>query len=187
MRRASILVCFALAAACGDAPEQDRTPLPEAGTTGSDGKVRDLPRRGYIPEGAPLKPPPAPKPRKGAVAIDFDTLSAFDYDPEADIVPDDVLKYDGKLVELRGVMYYAVEDPAQVKDFYLMPNHYICCFGTPRLNEAVEVIQRKGQTTEYVANYYLIRGKLEIGQVRDEDGNVLCLYRIADAEVEVLE
>jgi len=150
-------------------------------------KPREMARRGYLPEDAPRDAPPAPKPRKGAQAIDFDTLSAFDYDPEADVIPDEVRALDGKLVELRGVMYYAIEDPDKVEDFFLMPNHMICCFGTPRLNEAVEVVQKKGRSTQYVLNYYLVRGKLAVGPVRDEQGNTLCLYRITNAEVESLE
>ncbi len=167
---------FLLLAACG---ETDETP--------SEAPDREMAGPGFLPEGAPLEAPAAPKPRKGAKAIDFDTLSAFDYDPEADIIPDEVLELDGKLVELRGVMYYAVEDANKVTDFFLMPNHMICCFGTPRLNEAVEVTQPKGKSTQYVLNYYLIRGKLSVGAVRDDQGIVLCLYRLTNAEVEVLE
>ena len=175
MRRATVLL-FLFAACSGDnesVPESD--------------PMREVAGPGYIPEGAPTEAPAAPKPRKGATAIDFDTLSAFDYDPEVDIIPDEVLKLDGKLVELRGVMYYAVDDVDKVTDFYLMPNHMVCCYGTPRLNEAVQVTQPKGKSTQYVLNYYLIRGKLSVGAVRDEEGEVLCLYRLTDAEVEVLE
>lgn len=164
-----------LAAACGKLEDGARPP------------PREVAGPGYLPEDAPLEPPPAPAPKRGAKAIDFDTLGAFDYDPEADVIPDDVLALDGKLVELRGVMYYAVEDPEKVGDFYLMPNHMICCYGTPRLNDAVEVIQKKGRTTQYVLNYFLVRGKLEVGAVRGEDGAPICLYRISDAEVEVLD
>ena len=176
MRRRTVLLLL-VAAGCGG--ENDKTP--------SEAPEREMAGPGFLPENAPLKAPAAPKPRKGAKAIDFDTLSAFDYDPEADIIPDEVLELDGKLVELRGVMYYAVEDADNVTDFFLMPNHMICCFGTPRLNEAVEVTQPKGKSTQYVLNYYLIRGKLEVGAVHNDQGAVICLYRIRKAEVEVLE
>ena len=142
---------------------------------------------GYIPTGAPLRPPPAPPPRKGARSIDFDLLSYFDYDPEVDAIPDEVLELDGKVVELRGVMYYSVEDPDRVTDFYSMPNHMVCCFGIPRTNEIVEVFLKPKTYTQYVLNYYLIRGKLSVGAVRDDEDRVLCLYRITDAEVEVME
>ena len=175
MRSAAAL--FLLLAACGSGEEPAREQDP----------MRELAGPGRIPEAAPRKPPAAPKPRKGAKAIDFDTLSAFDYDPEADIIPDDVLALDGKLVELRGVMYYGVDDPDKVADFFLMPNHMICCYGTPRLNEAVKVTQPKGKLTQYVLNYYVIRGKLSVGAVRDDQGIVVWLYRLTNAEVEVLE
>lgn len=147
----------------------------------------DMAGPGYLPEGAPLQAPAAPPPRKGAEAVDFDMLAGFDYDPEADVIPDEITALDGRLVELRGVMYYAVADPGNVTEFYLMPNHMICCFGTPRLNEAVEVVLRPRTRTRYLLNYYLVRGTLEVGAVRDEEDRVLCLYRITDAEVEVME
>jgi len=148
---------------------------------------RDLPGPGYIPEGAPLKAPPTGPPRKGYRAIDFDTLSAFDYDPEANVVPEDVEALSGTLVELSGVMYYGVEDPDRVEDFYLMPSHLVCCFGTPRANDTVSVKLKSGAHTQYVLNYYRIRGRIKVELLRDEAGNALALYRITDAEAEVLE
>ncbi len=147
---------------------------------------REIAGPGYLPAGAPLAAPRAPPPREGATAIDFATLSAFDYDPESDLIPDDVRALDGRRVELSGVMYYAVADPDRVTDFYLMPNHMICCFGTPRVNEAVEVKAREGFVTRYVLDYFLVRGILDVGAVRDEKGRVLYLYRIRDAVAEVL-
>ncbi|MEE8106465.1 MAG: hypothetical protein V3T86_13090 [Planctomycetota bacterium] len=148
---------------------------------------RDLPGPDYIPEGAPLKPPPAAPPRAGYKTIDFDTLSAFDYDAEANVVPEDVEALSGTLVELLGVMYYGVEDPDRVEDFYLMPSHLVCCFGTPRANDTVSVKLKKGSHTQYVLNYYLIRGRITVELLRDNAGNALALYRITDAEAEVLE
>lgn len=142
---------------------------------------------GFIPPGAPLKPPPAPLPRGGARSISFDLLTAFDYDPEVDVIPDEIEALHGTKVELLGVMYYAVDDVSHVDHFYLMPNHYICCFGTPRANDVVEVDLRRGTSTQYLLTYFLIRGRLEVGAVRNEEGEVLCLYRIPDAQVEVME
>ncbi|MHC4930718.1 MAG: DUF3299 domain-containing protein [Planctomycetota bacterium] len=150
-------------------------------------RIDEMAGPGYLPQSAPLRAPPLPPPRNGATAIDFDLLAGFDYDPEADVIPDEILALDGAKVELAGVMYYAVADPDRVTDFFLMPNHMICCFGTPRLNEAVEVIQRKGISTQYLLNYFLVRGRLRVGQVLSDDGRLLCLYRITDAEAEVLE
>jgi len=148
---------------------------------------REIAGPDFIPAGAPTDAPPAPAPRKGALPIDFDVLAAFDYDPEADLIPDDIRALHGKLVELRGVMYYGVDDVDRVSDFYLMPSHLVCCFGTPRANDTVKVELKSGTETQYVLNYYLIRGKLEVGLVRDEEGNALALYRIPNAEAEVLE
>ena len=148
---------------------------------------RDLPGPGYIPEGAPLKPPPAAPPRAGYKTIDFDTLSAFDYDAEANVVPEDVEALSGTLVELIGVMYYGVEDPNHVEEFYVMASHLVCCFGTPRANDTVSVKLKNGAHTQYVMNYYRIRGRITVELLRDEAGNALALYRITDAEAEVLE
>ena len=155
--------------------------------TPADPPRRDMAGPGYIPSGAPLEAPPAPPPRPGGRAIDFDLLSYYDYDPEADVIPEEVLELDGEIVELRGVMYYGVEDPDRVTAFFLMPNHMICCYGTPRLNEYVEVGLAEGRVTQYVLNYYLVRGRLRVGAVRDDQDRVVCLYRILDAEASVLE
>jgi len=173
---AAILLLGALGAAAWWATR------PEPGT-----QTREMAGPGFLPEGAPLEPPPAPPPKEGATAVDYSLLSYFDYDPEADVIPEDVEELDGRIVEVRGVMYYGVDDPDRVTEFYLMPNHMICCFGTPRLNEAVEVVLEPGSVTQYVLNYYLVRGRLHVGAVRDDQDRVLCLYRITDAEVEVLE
>jgi hypothetical protein len=78
-------------------------------------------------------------------------------------------------------MYYAVADADHVTDFYLMPNHMVCCFGTPRINEAVDVKLRPGLVTRYVLNYFLVRGILDVAAVRDDRGRVLYLYRIREA------
>ncbi len=171
-------------------PHKDRSSAPERDATRSappPAADAVVPGSGYIPAGAPMQPPPAPPPRKGARSIDFDLLSYFDYDPEADLIPDDVLALDGKIVELRGVMYYAVDDPDNVNEFFLMPNHTVCCFGVPRTNEAVHVVLKRGATTQYVLNYYLVRGRLAVGAVRGEDDRVHYLYLIRDAEAEVME
>lgn len=163
-------------------------PRPEDGPAEPRERARpDVAGPGYIPAGAPMEPPPAPPPRKGARPIDFALLSGYDYDPEADLIPEEVLALDGRLVELRGVMYYAVEDLDHVEDFFLMPNHMVCCFGVPRTNEFVRVVLAPGRATQYVLNYYLVRGRLEVGTVRDEFGRVEYLYAISDAEAEVME
>jgi hypothetical protein len=152
---------------------------------------RDRPREmvgpGYMPADAPRSAPPSPPPRAGATSVSFDLLSYFDYDPEADVIPEEVLALDGKRVELVGVMYYGVDDPDRVTEFYLMPNHMVCCYGTFRINEAVEVALRPGLKTQYVLDYYVIRGTIRVGAIRDDEDRVLALYRISDAEAEILQ
>ena len=84
-------------------------------------------------------------------------------------------------------MYYGVTDPRRVTAFYLMPNHLVCCFGTPRPNDTVEVTLPEGRATHYVLQYYLVRGTLHVGPIYDEQGQLLALYAIPDASVEILE
>jgi hypothetical protein len=95
---------------------------------------RVMASRGFIPPGAPLRAPPRPAPRHGAVAVGFDQLAGFEFSPESGVVPDAVQALEGRLVEVIGVMYYSVPDPARVTEFFLMPDHSVCCFGTPRAN-----------------------------------------------------
>jgi hypothetical protein len=148
---------------------------------------RVMASKGFIPPGAPIAPPAHPTPRRGAVAADFADLSGFEFEMESEAVPDAIEAMRGRLVEVIGVMYFSVEDPDRVTEFYLMPDHTICCFGTPRINQIVDVQLPAGKATRYALDYYLVRGVLEIGPFFDESGLALCLYRIADAELEFLE
>ena len=50
-----------------------------------------------------------------------------------------------------------------------------------------EVRLPDGAATQYVLNYYLVRGELQVGPIWDEEGHLLAIYAIHDAEVEVLE
>lgn len=147
---------------------------------------RVMASQGFVPPGAPLKPPPPPEPRGGAVGIGFERLAGFAFEAESGTVPDAIQQLDGELVEVLGVMYFSVPDPAEVTEFYLMPDHTVCCFGVPRLNQIVEVTLPAGQATEYVLDYYLVRGRLQIGPFFDDAGFALCLYRIEDATVEFM-
>lgn len=183
MKRASLLalpgLLLAIAAALWlardrDGPRAPESPPPMAGP-------------GYLPTEAPLIPPPLPSPHKGAISVDFSTLAGFEYDAEAGVVPDEVAALDGRLVELAGVMYYGVTEPGHVTEFYLMPNHLVCCFGTPRPNDTVEVTLPEGEATHYVLQYYLVRGHLAVEPVYDEQGYLLALYSIPDASVAILE
>lgn len=150
------------------------------------GERREMVGPGYLPADAPRNAPPTPPPRAGTTAVSFDLLSYFDYDPEADVIPDEVTALHGKRIELVGVMYYGVDNPDRVTEFYLMPNHMVCCYGTFRINEAVEVQLRPGRKTRYTLDYFLVRGTLHVGAIRDEGDRVLALYRITDAEAETL-
>jgi hypothetical protein len=147
---------------------------------------RVMASRGFIPPGAPLRAPPRPAPRHGAVAVGFDQLAGFEFSPESGVVPDAVQALEGRLVEVIGVMYYSVPDPARVTEFFLMPDHSVCCFGTPRANQIIDVRLPKGEETEYVLDYYLVRGRLRVGPFYDDTGLLLCLYLIEDASVEFL-
>ena len=142
--------------------------------------------RGFLPPGAPLKPPPPPEPRDGAISMGFDRLAGFEFEAESGVVPDAIRSLDGKTIEVLGVMYFSVPDPAQVTEFFLMPDHTVCCFGTPRLNQIVEVVLPQGEATEYLLDYYLVRGRLQVGPFFDDAGFALCLYRIEDAVVEFM-
>jgi len=160
---------------------------------GSDGghatrglSQRVMASKGFIPPGAPLQPPPRPAPRTGSDPVDFSLLAGFAVPGEGLVIPADVAALDGRTVEVIGVMYFAVEDPANVTEFFLMPDHTVCCFGTPRLNQIIEVRLPKGEATEYVLDYYLVRGTLQVGPFYDPSGLALSMYRILDAEVEVL-
>ena len=134
-----------------------------------------------------MEPPDRPTPRKGAVAADFADLAGFEYEMEGGELPPDIEALRNRAVEVIGVMYFSVEDPDHVTGFYLMPDHTVCCFGTPRINQILDVQLPDERATEYSLEYFLVRGVLEVGPFFDDSGLALCLYRIRDAEVEILE
>ena len=176
-------------------PSGATTASPSVTATTGEGRANEMielaPRvmasKGFVPPGAPIAPPARPTPRRGALPADFADLAGFEFEMESAVVPDAIESLRGRVVEVIGVMYFSVEDPDHVAEFYLMPDHTICCFGTPRINQIVDVQLPTGRATRYALDYYLVRGVLEIGPFFDEDGLALCLYRIAEAEVEFLE
>jgi len=184
--RAAVFIGVLVVAGVGWLVVFGTRPDPEAKTTQSGLSKRVMARTGFVPPGAPIKAPPHPEPRKGAAAVGFDRLAGFDYEQESGTLPVEITALDGRLVEVVGVMYFSVPDPERVTEFYMMPDHSVCCFGIPRLNQIIEVHLPEGEATEYLLDYYLVRGRLEVGPFYDEAGLPLCLYRIEDAEVEFL-
>ena len=130
MRALGVVVLFAAGAlgifyAWGADGEQK--PTEDTGSLSRSLSDRVIASQGFIPPGAPLKPPPRPAPRDGALAIEFGELAGFEFELESGVVPDAVAAHDGKRIEVVGVMYFAVADPERVTAFFLMPDHNVCC------------------------------------------------------------
>lgn len=91
----------------------------------------------------------------------FGDIASFDYAPEVpaekgkvvrkddaylkSVVPESVLSYNGKEVEIAGYMLPLVTKGEKVSEFLLLPNTMACCYGQmPRHNEFVFVKMKKG-------------------------------------------
>jgi hypothetical protein len=114
-----------------------------------------------------------------AVALDAAELDVRDLTTiewkVGDTLPETITKYDGKRVVIRGYMHQSitdtttrfplVADSCQCADT-LLPHHFI------------DVELKRGDTGPIPGEFEVL-GKLSIGEVTDEDGFVVTLYRLS--------
>lgn len=109
-----------------------------------------------------------------ATELDVRDLTTIEW-KVGDTLPETITKYDGKRVVIRGYMHQSitdtttrfplVADSCQCADT-LLPHHYI------------DVELKRGDTGPIPGEFEVI-GKLSIGEVTDEDGFVVSLYRLS--------
>jgi len=109
-----------------------------------------------------------------AVELDVRDLTTIEWEV-GDLLPESITKLDGKRVVIRGYMHMSVTDTTtrfplvadscQCAD-RLLPHHYI------------DVELKRGDTGPIPGEFEVL-GKLSIGEVEDEDGFVVSLYRLS--------
>lgn len=136
--------------------------------------------------------------REGVRAIEYSDIALPDYEariskdgvarPNEEIFPPEVLELDGQEIALPGFMVPLewTEDNRFAKRVILSPYPLNCHFGTvPRADEWIEVDATAMGGTPFIA-YRVVRvtGKLELGEVYDEYGFLMSLYRIEASAVD---
>jgi len=183
------------------APAEDVTPGPES----PDGPVPGPPAdtSEVIDPIKPLKPLGADRPKPEAeepqdlreyLDLSFDKLASYVYEfadigkkPEKDQIPQSIKKLDGRKVVIKGFMIPLKTEEEHVTEFVLLRNQGACCFGVvPRINEWIHVRMAPNRKAPYALDIPLtVFGTLEVGEVYDDDGILMSLYRMeADRVVE---
>jgi hypothetical protein len=193
VRMMLLLVLTGLAASCGPRAERDEAPdemeirgerieaLPDADPFEIAGSEAARSRAGVemgSEEGGP-------------VSIDFDELASFDYavpDDSAGVetvaveeeekIPASIRALDGRLVRLKGFMLPTRLEAGLTKEFLLMRDQSMCCFGVvPRINEWVSVRMAGGGVRPLMDQPVTVFGTLRVGATF-ENGMLVGLYRM---------
>ncbi len=148
-----------------------------------------------LPEGVSLEElranAPDPVAPEGYQAVTFDSLSGFSFEideqgaaAEGAEIPAELLKLDGTRSAVSGFMVPLAIEQEGVKDFVLVKNQLLCCYGqTPKMNEWVYVQLAPEESVEPILDKPItVAGTLMVG-ADVQDGQVLSLYRMAADQV----
>ncbi|MCB9914458.1 MAG: DUF3299 domain-containing protein [Planctomycetes bacterium] len=171
-------------------------PLPPAPVRGARGRARRSSARRRTPrpgERAAREASPSTRPAPGE-RVDFARLAFDGYDPPAlrgggpalgaADFPPAAARLDGVEVELAGFPLVLDLEGREVREFLLTRFPPGCCFGAvPVADEWVRVVLRAPLDAQAVPGQAVVRGRLEVGEVLDDDGGLSGLYRLADASL----
>ena len=147
---------------------------------------------GRSPAAAPAKagppavaPAPAPAPAGTSAALDWASLTAYDYQQGMGNLPEALKTLDGKTVTMRGFLLplYEFDD---IHEFILVANHMSCCFGIPAGINGQVYVKTKGdrglpntnEPIEVVGTFH--------ARERTEQGYVLSIYEIVESSARIV-
>ncbi|MEZ5978703.1 MAG: DUF3299 domain-containing protein [Planctomycetota bacterium] len=174
-------------AAADGGPQALPTDVTGATPLVSHGRVQDMASQLHLGKTA-----------EGVVAIEYPDIALPDYKPMSgkdakprpneEVFPPDVLALDGKEIALAGFMIPLTWDAGDrnALSFVLSPYPMNCHFGAyPRADEWIEVdAQGMGGTPFIAYRVVLVTGTIHLGEVYDEYGFLMNLYRIDASAVE---
>jgi hypothetical protein len=104
---------------------------------------------------------------------------AFYYAPKmTSEIPQAIKDMDGKDVAVKGFMLPLVQEAGRVKEFILLKNQMMCCFGRPpQLNEWIRVTMAGDGLKPSMDRVVTIYGKLHVSTYRESSAR-LGLYRM---------
>lgn len=123
--------------------------------------------------------------------VGFDRLAGFEYveaepgsaDRSTDQIPREIRALDGREVGVRGFMLPIRMDGGLVREFLLMRDQSMCCFGViPRINEWVAVTMSGRGVRAMMDQPVTVFGTLRVGEVY-EHGVLGGIYRMEGEEL----
>jgi hypothetical protein len=119
----------------------------------------------------------------GYEAVGFDRLASYDYKapdydaakpntppPKTDQIPAKIKELDGRKVMVTGFMMPVKMEAGLVKEFLLVKDAMMCCYGVmPKLNEWI-VVKMTGKGVKPLMDVPIaIEGKLRVGEMYEND------------------
>lgn len=113
---------------------------------------------------------------QGVTRLPFSLLMNWKYIEDQTPIPDEILKYNGKYVEISGYLLpYGGSD--EEPEYMLFESMFSCCFGqAPEINHIV-LVKLRGKRIEDFSGIVSVRGIFKAGELR-EDGFLVALYQI---------
>lgn len=124
--------------------------------------------------------------------VSFGVLASFEYDPLRVVdalqrdpkaplprqVPDKIAALDGTRAEVRGFMLPTRVENRRVREFLLVKNRLLCCYGAAvSTNDWIHVVVKPDVEVEPIQDVIVtVKGELHVGEAI-EDGVVMSLYR----------
>lgn len=120
--------------------------------------------------------------KRELIPLTFDQIGYWKYEDGKTPIPDDVKKFDGKYVEIKGYML-PVGGGNWCKEFLLVPSLFGCCFGrAPEANHMIFVKMQGKKEAPYHPRPIRIRGTFTAKEER-VDGLLVSLYRFVCEQV----
>ncbi len=124
----------------------------------------------------------ADSPKPELIQMTFDEIGSWKYRDGKTPIPDDVKKFDGKYVEIKGYML-PVGGGNWCKEFLLVPALFGCCFGqAPEPNHMIFVKMQGKKEAPFHPRAIRIRGTFTAREER-VDGLLVSLYRFECEQV----
>ena len=114
--------------------------------------------------------------------LPFDDLRNWTYIPGKTSIPESIMAFDGKPVQMAGFMM-PLTQAKEVTEFLLVPYLWGCCFGAPpAVHHMVLVNMASNKPTQFLNVPVCVRGTFHAGEIR-RDGTLISLYQLEADEV----
>jgi len=125
---------------------------------------------------------PEPPSNSHYTTLPFDDLRNWTYIVGKTPIPDQIMAFDGKPVQMAGFMM-PLTQARDITEFLFVPYLWGCCYGAPPApNHMVLVDMADGKSVQSMNVPVCVRGTFHAGEVR-RDGALISLYRIDADEV----